>query len=1118
MTIKSGTFWWAGLLGAALSLAPVYTVADAPFLRYLQDNDTWRTGSGVTATEGELRLESGDEEQVIVSTGEDPENLLTRVQFSDAVVTLEYLPGKDTRAGLFLQGRYGIALTGDGSGKPGIDSAGAVQQRRDGGAGELVGGNPPLAGGGVTSSQWQTLEVRFRAPRYDEASQKVENALIIEAHLNGELVQRNTVLRGFTRGALSPWETTRGPMMLAVESGVLAVRRFDARPADFGALAVPEETGGQTNEDGLEDFVALGEMTFQSLGCQECHTVERDDQSMKTGPDLYGLFRQSPRDREVEEPESGHHYSIQADAAYLRRSVREPDAELAVAESGPNAGRPYSPLMPSYSQQSLPDKELDAIGAYLQTLNPLRHQGAVVRLVSAEGPEQYDPMVDDLQFLVDQRVRLQRGPIEGLSARAIHVGQPNGVNYSFDPRLLGIARLWQGGFLDMSGELENRGGGGLKTGYEAREIDLGEAGILFAPLNAGGELIDFSFKEAVFGDTETVRASLWSEQDHLARLAREDARFLGYRRSSRSKTGPPGFRYQVGENRIEVSTAIDAEGVVTIRVSGERVRPQRFLLGDPLEDAEVSAGTLADGVWTLPAGDDGARLHARLQLASRVWRPEPSDFEHGRQPLETTAAKAELPAGYRLENYLSPRDNYGREQLFEPLGMAVAKDGTIVVATRTAGIWRIKDGQWHLFAEGLFDSLGVQIEDEQGLQLVVGQKPELTRITDTDGDGRADRFDTLFDAHSLHGNYHTYMHGPARGAGGDYYIGLNLAHADEAVHKAGGQFMGSQGGLSGWAVRVSPEGEFEPFASGLRSPAGIARGPDGRIWYTENQGEFVGTSKLFLLARDRFYGHPSGLVDLPGMKPDSPQIGWDKVADERERAVVLFPHNQVANSPGHPVWDTTEGRFGPFAGQMFVGDQTQSNLLRVTTEQLGDGTEQGAVMPFARGLASGAIRPAFLPDGSLLVGQSGRGWQARGGHVASMQRLIWDGETVPFELSRVVATPHGFEVRFTRPLPGAPDGQTLREALEIHSWTYRDAPEYGSEMLDKRAEPVAEVRLSRDRQSLRVALESTESRRVHPQQTGRVYHLVLAGQTLDPGSADGRLEAFYTLHRFPGNR
>ena len=48
---------------------------------------------------------------------------------------------------------------------------------------------------------------------------------------------------------------------------------------------------------------------------------------------------------------------------------------------------------------------------------------------------------------------------------------------------------------------------------------------------------------------------------------------------------------------------------------------------------------------------------------------------------------------------------------------------------------------------------------------------------------------------------------------------------------------------------------------------------------------------------------------------------------------------------------------------------------------------KSCVVPFARFFASGVMRPVFLPDGSLLIGQTGRGWGAWGGQQASLQRL-----------------------------------------------------------------------------------------------------------------------------------
>jgi hypothetical protein len=358
------------------------------------------------------------------------------------------------------------------------------------------------------------------------------------------------------------------------------------------------------------------------------------------------------------------------------------------------------------------------------------------------------------------------------------------------------------------------------------------------------------------------------------------------------------------------------------------------------------------------------------------------------------------------------------------------------------------------------------------------------------------------------------MHGPVRGPDGSYYFTLNLVHDGSGnAYMGGGSVMGTYGGFNGWAVRVLPNGKFELFANGLRSPASVGVSPDGRVWYADNQGDFVATSKLFELKKDKFYGHPAGLVDLPGMTPDSPEIKYDKVADRRERPVIMFPHNRVANSPGNPAW-VTQKKFGPFLGQMLIGDQTQSNLLRVAMQKVGD-VEQGSVMPFFEGLESGVMRPVFLPDGSLLLGQTGRGWQAKGGKVAALQHVTWDGKTVAPQIVAMVATPTGFRIDLTQPLGNGVSEAILKTALSMESWVYRDAPDYGSPELDLHGEDTTALVVSPDRKSIGVTLASTAQKTVHPRQTGRIYHLKLASATLFDANAPAELNAYYTLHLFP---
>src|SRR5687767_9929593 len=222
------------------------------------------------------------------------------------------------------------------------------------------------------------------------------------------------------------------------------------------------------------------------------------------------------------------------------------------------------------------------------------------------------------------------------------------------------------------------------------------------------------------------------------------------------------------------------------------------------------------------------------------------------------------------------------------------------------------------------------------------------------------------------------------------------------------------------------------------------------------------------------------------MTADSLEIAWDKVQNKRTNAIILLPHNRVANSPGNPAWDTTKGKFGAFTGQMLMGDQTQSNLLRIAFQTV-DGVEQGSVMPFFEGLESGVMRPLFLRDGSLLLGQTGRGWQAKGGKVASLQHVRWDGKTVAPAIVSMNATAKGFTIALTQPLGAGVSVDLLKSALTVESWTYRDAPDYGSPELDLRDEKFEAISIGADRRSVDIQLASRELPQVHPRQLARVY-------------------------------
>ena len=885
-------------------------------------------------------------------------------------------------------------------------------------------------------------------------------------------------------------------------------------------MALPMLAAGAAWGQEQYDAVERGKEVYESMGCIVCHSTTKDDPSAKTGPNLHGLFLTDPREREVVIPANGEKKKVKADRAYFNDSIRKSWDALAVSEKGATKGTAYGAIMPMFAPEVISDEDLEAVWHYVRTMADGYAAGpAQVMLQKKDAPAAASPLDIPNEEPVADRTRVFRVALPGTSGRAVAVGQPNGMSYAFDPRYLSVRKIWSGGFLNLKEERTARGGNPVALGNGAKIYQQG--GPLLAPLTAGGELVDFEFKEPDVNDSEAQIKYLNDKVDLVDRLAALNSEYLGHQLSSK---GEPSFRFRVGKNSLTQTVRIADDGGLVIAVAGKLAEKQGFRLRlDGLADVKVDGGELKDGVWLLPVSTEvkthtlSARLDGGIVARPALprgedWTPQPlvkKPSKPGKKPLE-------LPAGYSALTWAAPLDLFGRTQLFEPTGIAIAKNGTIVVSTRTAGVWRIRDGKWSLFAENAYESLGVVIEDDKGDRIVISQKPEITRIIDSDRDGRADTFVTLCDDFGFHANYHEYTHGPVRDKAGNYYFLLNLSHdrnSDKTSWRAGGPFMGSMEGYRGWACRVTPEGKFEPYANGLRSPAGIGFDPEGRLWYAENQGEYVGSSKWVPLEQGKFYGHISGLVSLPGMTPESPEIQYPLWKDKLRKGAVWLPHGKLANSPGNPAWDTTGGKFGIYKGQAFIGDQTLSTMLRVVTEKV-NGEDQGSVVPFGRGLSSGVMRPVFLPDSSLLIGQTGRGWASNGGDQDALQQIIWDGKTVPADIHHVSSDKTGFKVHFTKPLAADVTADALAAKFKVSSWFYTNDEKYGSPEHDKRDESLAGAEISSDR--LSITLRPTGFGE-GDKWLVRIYHINLPDTAGLFGGVPvwNALEAYFTLNSIP---
>jgi glucose/arabinose dehydrogenase len=464
---------------------------------------------------------------------------------------------------------------------------------------------------------------------------------------------------------------------------------------------------------------------------------------------------------------------------------------------------------------------------------------------------------------------------------------------------------------------------------------------------------------------------------------------------------------------------------------------------------------------------------------------------------------------YELETIATPPG-----LVAEAGGLSFMPDGRLAACFHRGEVmlYNPKTKTWKLFAEGLHDPLGVLAISNR--EVLVMQRPELTRLTDTDGDDQADQYETITDQFGMSGNYHEFAFGPVRDAKGNLYISLNTASNGAGIRdevRGAYEPLSRQGRMyacvpyRGWVLQITPDGTVKPYASGFRSPNGIGFDAQGRLLVTDNQGDWLGTSKLYHVEEGRHYGHPASLVWKEGFAPINPLSLPVRTLDSlRTVESINFPHEVMAHSPTQVLFDNTNGKFGPFAGQTFVGEMDFSRLIRVLPDVV-QGQLQGACLPFfdKAGLRIGNNRMAFAPDGSLWLGQTDHGWLGDRG----IQRLRYKGTAktgVPLDIMAMKLTASGFDITFTRPLDEAAAQSLTNYTIERYYYEYHQA--YGSPRMDVQPVAVKSAVLSADRKTVSLTLADLTP--------GRIYQVMLG----DLRAAGGQQKLMnklvcYTLNR-----
>jgi hypothetical protein len=230
-------------LGFLLICARASAVADDGWIELIGEKgfDHWRNPPGGWIRAGDadpdpespsrLVAKEGDGTIVNGATGR-ARNLLTKQEFGDIEAHFEFKIPKGSNSGVKLEGLYEIQIFDSyGIATPKATHSGGIYPRA-----EMLPryhhideGTPPRVNAAKKYGEWQTLDLIFRAPRFDSDGKKIKSARFDKVVLNGQVIHEGVELKTPTGNAWHGKEVARGPVLLQGDHGPVAFRNIRVR-------------------------------------------------------------------------------------------------------------------------------------------------------------------------------------------------------------------------------------------------------------------------------------------------------------------------------------------------------------------------------------------------------------------------------------------------------------------------------------------------------------------------------------------------------------------------------------------------------------------------------------------------------------------------------------------------------------------------------------------------------------------------------------------------------------------------------------------------------------------------------------------------------------------------
>ncbi len=457
-----------------ISFLPLSTIAqkvDMANMNFWKNSGktNWSIVGGVSSDldiEESLLTTPGTGIMVNEPTPNNNANLQSILEHGDADISFDFMMAKHSNSGFYLQGRYEVQLFDSwGVINPHSGDCGGIYKRRrfikdkNGKMQEyLWEGHAPRINASLAPGLWQHMDIQFQAPKFDASGNKIANAKVLLAKMNGVIIHENVELTGPTGGPISETEVAFGPIMIQGDHGKVAfknitINNFAGKTAQikdieymayYGAFKEPKdfltkrpdkvaklekfswEASAQANDFAViyKSKLIIPEagkhlITFQ-LGGKYFVKIN----GKEVLPDEW-TFTRDQRKVEVELPAGESNLEI---TVYKTDGWMQPIMAVWIAGPGFRSAPLHS--IGSILAGSAPDpKHLDA------------NTPTILRSFS------------DLYKNGEKTKRL---------THAVNVGHPAKLHYTYDLDNGSIAQIWKGEFLDTSPMWDDRGDGSSK--------------------------------------------------------------------------------------------------------------------------------------------------------------------------------------------------------------------------------------------------------------------------------------------------------------------------------------------------------------------------------------------------------------------------------------------------------------------------------------------------------------------------------------------------------------------------------------------------------------------------------------------------------------------------------